>query len=272
MVVKYGGGAMAAAQDGGDPILLEIATLRKAGYEIALVHGGGPEIDAALAQRGIGTVRIDGMRVTDAATLEVTEAVLCGTVNKRLVRDALAIGVPAVGLSGQDGNMLIAERAVGVRGEDLGYVGRIVATDVGPLRALFDSGFLPIVAPLAVTYDGSQAYNVNADLAAAAFAVALRADVFVSITSVPRVYRDPRDSASGIDAFTPQEALRFAASDACQSSMKPKIEGAACAVRDGVRAAYICSAKRNAIGAAMEGDATVIVDRDVDEQRLSVVK
>jgi acetylglutamate kinase len=259
IVVKYGGGAMPGAQGAtADPVLLEIATLREAGNEIVLVHGGGPAIDAALSQRGIDTARIDGMRVTDATTLEVTEAVLCATVNKRIVREVLAFGVPAVGLSGQDGKMLIAERAVGPRTEDLGYVGRIIATDVRLLRTLLDTGFLPVVAPLAVARDGTHAYNVNADLAAAALAAALRADVFVAITNVPRVYGDPDDPASGIDTFTPDDALRFAATQACQSSMKPKIEGAACAVRDGAVAAYICSAKPNAIVSAIRGDATVI--------------
>jgi acetylglutamate kinase len=258
IVVKYGGAAMPASSTTPDPILVETVALHKAGNAIVLVHGGGPEIDSALARRGIGTVRIDGLRVTDGGSLEITEAVLCATVNKRIVRNALALGVPAVGLSGQDGNMLVAERAVGLRGEDLGYVGRIVTTDVRPLCALLGMGFLPIVAPLAVAYDKSHAFNVNADLAAAAIAAALRADVFVAVTNVPRVFRDPGDPASGIDAITPDEALRFAASKACQSSMKPKIEGAACAVRDGAVAAYICSAKPNAIAAAIEGDATVI--------------
>jgi acetylglutamate kinase len=259
IVVKYGGGAMPASPAGqADPVLSEIAGLCAAGSEVVLVHGGGPEIDSALARRGVQTLRIDGMRVTDAATLEVTEAVLCGSVNKRIVREALALGLAAVGLSGQDGKMLIAERAVGLRGEDLGHVGRIVSTDVRPLRALLDAGFLPIIAPLGVAYDGSHAYNINADLAAAAFAAALRADVFVAITNVARVFSDPSDPGSGIDAFTPDDALRFAASEACQSSMKPKIEGAACAVRDGAVAAYICSAKPNAIVSAICGDATVI--------------
>src|SRR6202035_3007870 len=113
IVVKYGGGAMPASPAGqADPVLSEIAGLCAAGSEVVLVHGGGPEIDSALARRGVQTLRIDGMRVTDAATLEVTEAVLCGSVNKRIVREALALGLAAVGLSGQDGKMLIAERAV----------------------------------------------------------------------------------------------------------------------------------------------------------------
>jgi acetylglutamate kinase len=255
---------------GTDPLLAEIATLRAANSAVVLVHGGGPEIDAALARQGVETERIDGMRVTGAATLEITEAVLCGIINKRMVRNAIAFGMPAVGLSGQDGSMLVAERATGARGEDLGYVGRVVATDIRPICALLEAGFLPIVAPLAVARDGSHAYNVNADLAAAALAAALRADAFVAITDVPRVFRDPDDPASGIDALTPEDALRFAADDACRSSMKPKLQAAARAVRGGAGAAYICLAKANAIEAAVRGDATVIRSDDSPGRRANV--
>ncbi|HVR46764.1 MAG TPA: acetylglutamate kinase [Candidatus Binatia bacterium] len=259
VVVKYGGGAMPAGQASKiDPILAEIVTLREAGSAIVLVHGGGPEIDAALARRGVESARIDGLRVTDAATLETTEAVLCATVNKRIVRAALALGIQAVGISGQDGDMLVADRAAGLRGHDLGYVGRIVATDVRLLRSLFDGGFVPVVAPLAVALDKAHAYNVNADHAAAAIAAALRADVFVAITNVPRVFRDANDPASGIDRLTADEALLFAGSAACRSSMKPKVESAARAVRGGASAAFICLAKPNAIAAAIGGDATII--------------
>jgi acetylglutamate kinase len=259
VVVKYGGGAMPAGPDGGaDPILSEIAELRRSGRAVVLIHGGGPEIDAAVARRGLATARIDGMRVTDAATLEVTEAVLCGTINKRIVRAALALGLPAVGISGEDGDLLRAERLRGARGEDLGYVGTIARVDPRPIGALLDAGYLPIVAPLANACDAPHAYNVNADLAAGAIAAALGAGAFLAITNVARVLRDADDPASGIDSFTPEEALRFAAGDACRSNMKPKLKAAAAAAAQGVAACYICAVKPNAIARALAGDATVI--------------
>jgi len=259
IVVKYGGAAMPVSQAGEpDPILKEIVALRAAGSAVVLVHGGGPEIDCALARSGIETERIDGMRVTDAATLDVTESVLCGSVNKRIVREALTLGIPAVGISGEDGGMLVAERLTTPRGEGLGFVGRIVATDARLLHLLLGAGLVPVVAPLAIAGDKSHAYNVNADLAAAAIAAALRADVFVAVTNVARVFRDPNDPASGIDNLTPDEAFRFAESEACRSSMKPKLEAAARAVRNGATVAYICSAKPNAIAAAIRGEATKI--------------
>ncbi len=249
---------MSAERTGFDQVLREIATLRRAGSEVVLVHGGGPEIDAALAKCGIESARVDGLRVTDAAALEVAETVLCGTINKRIVRDALALGLPAVGISGQDGNMLVAERASGPSGENLGYVGTIVATDVRLIQALLGAGFLPVIAPLAVACGASHAYNVNADLAAAAIAGSLGVDAFVAVTNVARVLRDPDDPASGIGHLTPDEALAFASAQACRSSMKPKVTAAAAAVKCGATAAYICAAKPNAIASALAGDATTI--------------
>ena len=259
LVFKYGGNAMAWAASGvADPLLAEVATLWQAGEAIVLVHGGGPEIDAALARRGIATARIAGQRVTDEATLEVTEAVLCGSINKRIVRELLALGVRAAGVSGQDAGTLIAQRALGENGEDLGFVGEIVAVDTRLIQTLLSAGYLPVIAPLALARGADHAYNVNADLAAGAIAAALRARAFVLVTNVPRVLRDLDDPASGIERLTPDEAASFARSNACRSSMKPKLLAAANAARDGAAASYICSAKPNAIASALRGDATIV--------------
>ncbi len=259
IVVKYGGAALGnGVLKGQDPLLLELGVLRATGRPVVLVHGGGPEIDRRLAERGIATERIDGQRVTDEATLETVEAVLCGTLNKRLVRACLALRLPAVGISGQDARLLVAEKAVGRDGADLGFVGTIVECNDALVRLLLASDLVPVVAPLAVARDGSHAFNVNADLAAAALAASLHASAFVAITDVPRVLRDPDDPVSGIDRFAPDEARRFAASDACRSSMKPKLLAAVAAVEGGAAAAYICKAKPNAIAAALGGDATIV--------------
>jgi acetylglutamate kinase len=257
LVLKYGGNAM-PAQGQPDPVLAELAQLWKGGMRVVVVHGGGPEIDAELARRAIPTRRVEGLRVTDAATLGVTEAVLCGTLNKRLVRACVALGVAAAGISGQDGPVLVAQRERGPAGADLGYVGRVETVDVRLIETLLNGGFLPVVAPLAVEPAGAQAYNVNADLAAGAIAAALSADAFVALTNVPRVLRDAGDPRSAIDRFTPDDALRFAQSPACGEKMKPKLLAASSAVAHGAKAAYIAGAKTRAIAAALEGDATVI--------------
>jgi acetylglutamate kinase len=255
--VKYGGNAM-ATPGGSDPTLAEVAQLWREGVRLVLVHGGGPEIDRALAERGIVTERIEGLRVTDGATLDVTEAVLCGTLNKRIVRACSALGLPAAGISGQDGGLFVAARATSANGGDLGYVGEISACDPRVVETLLLAGFLPIVAPLAVSSDGRHAYNVNADLAAAALAAALRACAFVSITNVARIFRDPDDPASGIDRLSLDEAIAFAGSAACRSSMKPKLLAAVKAVAAGAAASYVCDAKPGAIRAALAGNATIV--------------
>lgn len=259
LVVKYGGNAMAGmASTRGDPLLTELEARWRAGEAVVLVHGGGPEIDAALTRRGIATARIGGQRVTGEATLEVTEAVLCGSINKRIVRELLALGARAAGVSGQDAGTLIARRALGENGEDLGFVGQIVAVDTRLIQTLLSAGYLPVVAPLALSRRADHAYNVNADLAAGAIAAALHARAFVLVTNIARVLRDLDDPASGIERLTPDEARSFARSNACRSSMKPKLLAAANAARDGAAASYICDAKPNAIVLALRGDATIV--------------
>lgn len=258
LVVKYGGAALTGEAASPDPLLLELQSRLAAGERAVVVHGGGPEIDRRLAERGIRTERVAGQRVTDEATLETVEAVLCGSLNKRLVRAALALGIPAVGVSGEDARLLVAERAQGEGGADLGFVGEIAACNVALLLTLLDAGYVPFVAPLAVSSDGSQRYNVNADLAAAAIAAALRTHAFVLVTNVARVLRDVDDPHSGIDRLTPQQAREFAASEACRSSMKPKVLAAAVAVEGGASASFICDARSGVISRALSGDATVI--------------
>ena len=245
--------------DGVDDALLgEIAALRAAGYAVILVHGGGPEIDEALTQRGLTTNRIDGLRVTDAAALQVAESVLCATANKRLVRACLQRDIPAVGISGQDGGLIRVRRAISPSGGDLGFVGEIVAVDPAPLIALLEAGYVPVVSPIAIDQRAHHAYNVNADTVAGAIAAAVKADAYVAITNVDRVLRDPADPASAIDSFSLGDALQFASSDACESGMKPKMLAAIDAVAGGAARAYICSAKPGAISSALAGDATVI--------------
>ncbi len=234
-------------------LLREIAELMASGQRVVLVHGGGPEIDRALAERAIATRRVDGLRVTDEHVLKVTEAVLSGTVNKALVRSCYALGIPAVGLCGQDGAVLVCqpERA------SLGYVGKVVRVNCGALESLTSAGFLPVLAPLGIAADGSTAYNVNADTAAGAIAAALGADALLLVTDVARVLRDWRDPASGIDRMTVAQAARFHDSTACRQSMKPKVAAALAAARAGA-ASYICAPGERTIAAALAGNATRI--------------
>ena len=268
LVVKYGGSALGtaghpeaerASKGGGqDPVLASAVALHRRGSPVVLVHGGGPEIDRWLAERNVPTRRVDGLRVTDDATLEVTEAVLCATVNKRIVRTCAALGAKAVGISGEDAGTLVAKRALGSKGEDLGYVGEVTSCDPVLIDLLLDAGYLPVVAPLAVAEDKAHAYNVNADLAAAALAGALRAHAFVMITDVERVRRDPSDPASGIDRMSLAQARAFMQTPACEGGMKPKMHAAIAAVDAGAATAYICA--QQPIADILAGNATIIAN------------
>ncbi len=256
IVVKYGGNAMASSvilSSSKDPLLSDLARLVGEGTPVVLVHGGGPEIDRWLSERAIATHRIDGLRATDAATLEISEAVLCGTINKRLVRECTALGMRALGISGEDARLLVARP---VANRALGFVGEITATDPASLLHLLAAGYTPVVAPLAISEDGASALNVNADLAAAAIAAALQARAFLMVTNVPRVLRDVNDATSAIDRMTIDDARTFAASPACAGGMKPKIEAAIAAALGGAAASYICGPQP--IADALAGNATII--------------
>jgi acetylglutamate kinase len=243
-----------------DPVLEELAGLQRAGRAVVLVHGGGPEIDRALQRQGVHTTRVAGLRVTGAATLEVTEAVLCGTLNKRLVRSLTRAGSRVAGVSGQDGGTLVATKTHAADGSDLGFVGTVIETDPALLVALLDAGFLPVVSPLAISNGAKHAYNVNADAAAGAIAQALDASALVMLTGVPRVLRDPADPSSSIHRLSLLDAMAFADGPACRDGMRPKLNAAITYVSARAGSAYICATKPGCIAAALDGDATIVAN------------
>ena len=257
VVLKYGGNAMGAAA-GGDPVLDEVASLAARGDRVVLVHGGGPQIDAELRAKGIVEERLAGLRVTGAASRDIVEYVLCGSVNKALVRARASRGARAVGISGEDGGLLRARRADAVAGHDLGFVGTIESVDPRPLTALLEAGFIAVVAPLALDRDGS-ALNCNADTSAGAIAGALCADAYVVITDVAGVRRDLRDPGSVIARLTLAEAGALFDAGTFSGGMIPKMEAAIAAVRDGARRALVGGAGPGAIDAALQGRGTEIV-------------
>ncbi|GHA87575.1 acetylglutamate kinase [Streptomyces termitum] len=238
VVVKFGGNAMV------DASLLEafaqdVVTLRQAGAQPVVVHGGGPQISSMLDRLGLRTRFEAGLRVTTPETLDVVRMVLTGSVQRELVGAIDAHGPLAVGLSGEDAHTLTAVRRraeVDGRLVDIGLVGEVVAVAPGTVRALLREGRVPVVSPTARGDDG-QVYNVNADLAASALAVALGAARLVVLTDVPGLYADwPRGTevierltAAELDALLPGLA----------SGMLPKMEGCLRAVRAGVARAQV---------------------------------
>jgi acetylglutamate kinase len=257
IVLKYGGNAM-AAPDAKDPLLDEVAALVLGGERIVLVHGGGPQIDEELALRGVAVERVAGLRVTDAVTLDVTERVLTGNVNKALVRALLRRGVEAVGISGEDGGTLVGRRIAPIDGKSLGYVGEISAVRTTLIETLLESGFTPVVAPLAVSTDAATALNVNADTAAGALAGALGADLYVVITHVERVRLRLDDPASGIDRLDVARARELLADGTFGGGMAPKMESAIEALRRGAKSVIVCGSGPEALAKAIAGEGTTL--------------
>jgi acetylglutamate kinase len=258
IVLKYGGNAM-AGPGAADPLLDEVAERVAAGDKIVIVHGGGPHIDAALAERGLAPPRIRGLRATDAATLGVTEHVLCGTVNKALVRALQRRGVRSAGISGQDGGLLRSRTLGPVEGRSLGFVGEIVDVRPSIIEGLFMAGLTPVVAPLGLAEDASTALNVNADTAAGAIAGVLGADAYVVVTNVDRVRRVLSDPASGIARLTAAEARAMLDDGTFDGGMAPKMASALDALERGARSAVVCGSGPGALGRALAGNGTTVV-------------
>lgn len=191
-VVKIGGTLLEDAAGRGRLARL-IAEPLRAGHEILLVHGGGKQLTAYLEQAGVASRFVDGFRVTTAETLDGVIKVFAGTVNHQLLAAFHQAGVPAVGISGIDGGCLVAEKLVGDQGQDWQFVGRITRVNPRVWEALLAAGLLPVLACLAVGDDG-QIYNINADQAAVACAVHLRAEALIFLTDVDGV----RDGKGGI--------------------------------------------------------------------------
>lgn len=249
LLVKFGGSIAAGA--GGDPVLRDLVALRRSGTEIVLVHGGGPAVDAELRIREISTQRIAGLRVTDAATLDVVREILGRRVNAAIVDAIGAAGGRAQRVGGDDG-VFIAARALHPAG-DLGFVGQIVRVRTANVRAVLDTGAIPVVSPIGADA-GGQRYNINADTAAGALAAALEVDAYIVVTDVDRVRIDRNDPATGIAQMTVDQAEAYRAAGVFVDGMIPKIEAALVAVRGGARRAIICGAGPGAIAAALAGD------------------
>jgi acetylglutamate kinase len=238
LVVKYGGSAMSQTDDW---FARDVVLLKQVGIHPIVVHGGGPQIGQMLKRLGIASRFVDGLRVTDRATMEVVEMVLAGTINKALVAAINAEGGCAIGLTGKDGGLIAAKKLVrspsgGGRGEvDLGFVGEPEHVAGGVLDTLMRSDIIPVIAPVGVGASG-ETYNINADTVAGAVAVALKATRLLLLTDVTGVRGAEDEPISEISAG---EARRLIAAGVISGGMIPKVETCLGAVDGGVEAAVI---------------------------------
>ena len=238
VVIKYGGHAM-SDEELRHSFAEDVVFLRYAGLKPVIVHGGGPQISAALARNGIDSTFTAGLRVTTPEAMEVVRMVLTGQVQRDVVGLINRHGPFALGMSGEDANLFTAERKHAiVDGEpvDIGQVGEIVEVQVGAVRALLDDGRVPVVSSIARGDDG-QVYNVNADTAAAALAVALDATKLVVLTDVDGLYANWPDSDDVIDSLTTDELAALL--PGLSAGMVPKMEACLAAVRGGVPQAHV---------------------------------
>jgi acetylglutamate kinase len=231
IVVKYGGAAM-AEQALALPFVKDIALLRYAGIFPVIVHGGGPQLTEVSSKMGLKTKFIGGLRVTDEETLAVATMVLAGKINTDIVALLEAGGVPACGMSGVDGGLLIARKRQGE--PDLGFVGEIVEVRPKVVQdTMYD--FVPVIAPIA-TDDKGQTYNVNADIVAAELAVGLGADKLVFINDVPGLIDDNGELLSELGE---QDCLDLITNGVVDGGMVPKLESSVRALKEGVRRIHL---------------------------------
>ena len=236
VVIKYGGNALAGASesDALGSFAKDVALLHAVGIKPVVVHGGGPQISALMERLGKTPSFHNGLRVTDAETMEIVSMVLLGTVNPQLVSAINQHGAPAVGVSGQDANMFM----VTSRDSALGFVGDITKVDATIVKQMLDDSQIPVVATLGTDNTG-QAYNINADTAAGALAEALGAQKLVYLTDIAGVRADKDDEGSLLRKATTSQLRSLLGSGAIDGGMIPKIESCVAAIERGVFQAHI---------------------------------
>jgi acetylglutamate kinase len=242
VVVKYGGnvlaakpGAEAIAEDDALASFAEdIVLMRSVGMLPVVVHGGGPQIGALMARVGKQAEFQDGLRVTDADTIDLVRMVLVGKVNRDIVSSINVHGALAVGLSGEDANLITAT----ARSEALGFVGDVVGVDPVIVHQLLAQGLIPVVATIG-TDESGQAFNINADTAAGALAAALEAEKLVFLTDVAGLRADPEDPGTLIHRASVEDLDRMLATGGATGGMIPKLEACIRALRGGVRSAHL---------------------------------
>jgi acetylglutamate kinase len=245
VVVKYGGAAMENL-DLVESVMRDIVFLEAVGINPVVVHGGGKAITAAMRQENLAARFIDGLRVTDEASIKIIDRVLTETISPSLAAKIQELGGKAEVLSGKD--VLVAEKAtpkLDANGNkiDLGFVGDIQSVEVQRVQELVNAEIVPIISPLGRGHDG-QVYNINADIAAAKIAQALQAHKIIYLSDVNGVRRDPKDEASLISTLTPAQIEQLKKQGVIASGMIPKVDSALAALAGGVAKVHFLDGKQ----------------------------
>jgi acetylglutamate kinase len=235
VVIKYGGNAM-ISHELFDAVIEDIILLELIGIHVVLVHGGGPEINEMLDRLGIESRFVDGLRYTDAETMNIVQGVLCGKVNKDLVSTIVRKGGSAVGLCGLDGKLFEAKK---MSEKDIGYVGEIVKVNPYVVNQAIKDGHIPVVSTVAYGIDDETSYNINADTAAAKLAIALGAEKLILLTNTLGVLREKDDDSTLIKVIRLNEIEGLKTDGVIAGGMIPKILCCADAIEGGVGRTHI---------------------------------
>ena len=233
IVIKYGGNAM-KNEELKRAVMGDLVLLSLIGVRVVLVHGGGPEITDMLARVGKKSEFVDGLRVTDAESIEIVQMVLAGKVNKSLVGLIGEAGGRAIGLCGLDGKMIEAKPM----DERLGFVGDITAVNIKPITDLLEKGYIPVVSTVGCD-DKGNVYNINADTAASAIAGKLKAESLLTMTDIAGLMRDTSDPSTLISQLNVSEVPQLISEGVISGGMIPKVECCVEAIRRGVSKVFV---------------------------------
>lgn len=229
VVVKYGGNAM-INPDLKQQVMDDIVLLWLIGVKVVLVHGGGPEITSMMDKLGMKPTFVDGLRVTDKETVDIVQMVLAGKVNKTLVTMLEKRGGKAIGLCGMDGNLIQAK----MKDEKFGYVGEVTKINIAAVTDILEKGYIPVISTLGCDAEGN-AYNINADTAAAHIAGALEAERFILMTDIAGILKDKDDPSTLIPEISLAETDKLFASGVISAGMIPKVQCCVTAIKAGVK-------------------------------------
>ena len=238
VVVKYGGNAMKDEKIT-DTILQDVTLLKYVGINPIVVHGGGPDINKMLTKLEIQSQFHNGMRITDASTMEVVQMVLAGKLNKDIAARINALGGKAIGLCGKDANLIkVVKKAPTVDGVDLGFVGDITDINTDLLKMLVNDAYIPVIASVGSDEEGNS-YNINADIVAGEIAARLQVEKLIFLTDIDGIYRDFNDKSSLISSITVDEIFRLIDDGTITSGMIPKVKGCMQGIKCGVKRTHI---------------------------------
>lgn len=245
VVIKYGGSAM-VNDELKKAVMNDVILMKLVGMNPVVVHGGGPEINQLLKRLDISSSFVNGLRVTDEATMEIVEMVLVGKVNKQIVTQINQLGGKAVGLSGKDGQLILARKQYARTADehgneieaDIGSVGEVEKVNTGIIETIMHNGYIPVIAPIGVGMDG-ESYNINADFVAGEIAAALGAEKLVLLTDVEGIFADFQDKSSIISSLKTDEVDGMIARGIIAGGMIPKVQCCVKALEAGVERTHI---------------------------------